>query len=249
MASESQESTSSDSELEKFNKIANLWWDTSGPFSKLHELNPPRLRFITEHLARHYNLNLELTKPLNGLDVLDIGCGGGILCEPLARLGANVTGIDSGPENILAAQEHAKKVDLKITYLTILPEQMAQKKKKFDLVLNMEVVEHTKNLDLFLECSSSLVCPNGVMAVSTLNRTMKSFIFAKLGAEYVLRWLPIGTHSWNKFIKPNELFDKLNHYNLVIKDVAGISYYPLENNWQINNDLSVNYIAFGVKKN
>ena len=249
MPSRSHKSTSSETELTKFTELADLWWNTSGPFAQLHKLNPPRLKFITKNLADYYKLDLKSEKPLNGLKVLDIGCGGGILCEPLARLGANVTGIDAGSQNIMAAKKHAQTLNLKIAYLTILPEEMVKYENTFDLVINMEVVEHTKNIDLFLKSSCSLVRPNGVMAISTLNRTMKSFIFAKVGAEYVLRWLPIGTHNWEQFVKPAELCEKLRQNDLIIKNTAGIGFNPLTSIWEINNDLRVNYIAFGEKTN
>ena len=202
-------------EIEKFSKMASEWWDPKGKFKPLHKFNPIRIKYIKENIINNFKLKNKL-KALKGINILDIGCGGGLLSEPMCRLGANVTGIDASIKNIKIAKLHAKKNKLNIKYLCSSPEKL-KNNKKFDVILNMEIVEHVEDLDLFLKKSSLLLKKNGLMFVATINKTLKSYIFAIVGAEYILKWLPIGTHEWEKFVKPEELieFGKKNYLELV----------------------------------
>jgi len=240
-------STASEDEVARFTAIAEAWWDPKGDFAPLHRLNPVRLEFIRDHVCRHFGRDPMAGKPLQGLDVIDIGCGGGLLAEPMCRLGAAVTGIDAGLENIDIARHHAGLMGLEIDYHHQLPEQLAKEKGRFDLVLNMEVIEHVADLGAFLGAAAGLVKEGGVMALSTLNRTIKSLALAKVGAEYVLRWLPPGTHDWKKFVRPSELAAGLEAHGVRLTDLQGMSYNPLEDEWRLSPDLSVNYLAFAEK--
>ena len=242
------QSTVSHNEIERFNSIADDWWNPSGKFAPLHRLNPIRLEFIRDHLCKHFSLDQLATKPLDGLDIIDIGCGGGILAEPISRLGGSVTGIDAGKENIRIAKDHAELMGLNINYFHTLPEDLTTHKISYDVVLNMEIVEHVADINMFLEIAAGLIKPGGVMVISTLNRTWKSLALAKIGAEYILRWLPTGTHKWEKFIRPSELADCLKSSNVEIIDLKGITYRPFFDDWKLSTDLSVNYVAFSVKK-
>ena len=197
-------STVDKTEIEKFSKLAKDWWNPNGRFKPLHLFNPTRIKFIKEKLISHFNLNADGQRPLENINILDIGCGGGLLCEPLKRLGASVTGIDASKSNIEIAKLHAKEMGLDIEYIHCSPEKL-QSKNKFNVILNMEVVEHISNLDLFIQNCSELIKKNGIMFISTINKNLKSYLFAIVGAEYILRWLPIGTHDWNKFLTPQEL--------------------------------------------
>ena len=201
-------------EIEKFSKIASEWWNPEGKFKPLHKFNPIRIKYIKENIINNFKLKNK-TKPLSGINILDIGCGGGLLSEPMARMGANITGIDASDQNIKIAKLHSKKNKLKINYLCSSPEKL-NVKKKFDVILNMEIVEHVENVDFFLKSCSNLLKKNGLMFVATINKTLKSYVFAIVGAEYVLRWLPIGTHEWEKFVKPEDLKNTLIKYNLYI---------------------------------
>ena len=194
-------------EIAKFSKIATEWWNPEGKFKPLHKFNPIRIKYIKDNITKNFKLN-STVKPLKKIDILDIGCGGGLLTEPMCRLGANVVGIDASQKNIDIAKFHAKKNGLKINYLCATPEDL-KIKKKFDVILNMEIVEHVENVNFFLKKSSELLKKNGLMFIATLNKTLKSYAFAIIGAEYVLRWLPIGTHDWDKFVKPEDLI-KIN---------------------------------------
>ena len=187
-------------EIDKFSKMANEWWDPEGKFKPLHKFNPTRIKYIKENIINNFKLKNKL-RPLSGINILDIGCGGGLLSEPMSRMGANVTGIDASDKNIKIAKLHSKKNKLKINYLCSSPEKL-KVTKKFDVILNMEIVEHVEDIDFFLKSCSKLLKKNGLMFVATINKTLKSYIFAIVGAEYVLRWLPIGTHEWEKFVKP-----------------------------------------------
>ena len=191
-------------EIEKFSKIAKDWWNPKGKFKPLHLFNPARIKFIEEKLISHFKLNSENHKPLKKLKILDIGCGGGLLCEPMKKLGADITGIDASKNNIEAAKLHAKENNLDINYIQCSPEKL-NFKNEFDVILNMEVVEHVSNVDLFIQNCSELIKKNGIMFVATLNKNLKSYIFGIIGAEYILRWLPIGTHDWEKFLTPQDL--------------------------------------------
>ena len=187
-------------EIDKFSKMADEWWDPEGKFKPLHKFNPIRIKYIKENIINNFKLKNK-SKPLSGINILDIGCGGGLLSEPMSRMGANVTGIDASDKNIKIAKLHSKKNKLKINYLCSSPEKL-KIKKKFDVILNMEIVEHVEDIDFFLKSCSKLLKKNGLMFVATINKTLKSYVFAIVGAEYVLRWLPIGTHEWEKFVKP-----------------------------------------------
>jgi len=228
-------------EIEKFSKIADEWWNVEGKFKPLHKFNPLRIKYIKEKVMHHFNINSK-SKPLKNIELLDIGCGGGLLSEPMCRLGAKVTGIDASQKNIYVASYHSKKNKLKINYLCSSPENI-KLKKKFDVILNMEVVEHVDDLNLFLKKSSLMLKKNGLMFISTLNKTLKSYIFAIIGAEYVLKWLPVGTHDWNKFVKPEELVNITKNNNLELIKIDGVFFNLLKNEWMISKDQSVNYIT------
>ena len=228
-------------EIAKFSKIAAEWWSPNGKFKPLHKFNPIRIKYLKENIIEHFKLK-QTNSPLKGLNVLDIGCGGGLLSEPITRLGAKVTAIDASKKNIQVAKFHAKKNSLKINYLCSSPEKL-NLNKKFDVVLNMEIVEHVEDLNFFIKKSSNLLKKNGLMFIATLNKTFKSYIFAIIGAEYVLRWLPIGTHDWEKFVKPDNLVSLAINSNLKLKKLSGMKFNPIIDNWSLSNDKSVNYIA------
>ena len=228
-------------EIQKFSDLADEWWDVNGKFKPLHMFNPIRIEYITEKIKQEFNLINRNNDFLKDLKILDIGCGGGLISEPLARLGGEVTGIDASEKNIKVAKLHSKKNNLNINYLNKSPEQL-NNSEKFDIVLNLEVVEHVENVDLYIKSCSNLLKKNGIMFTATLNRTIVSYIKAIVGAEYILRWLPIGTHDWNKFIKPEELEKKLSSANFSTIDVKGLEFNPLFNKWKKSDNLSVNYI-------
>jgi 2-polyprenyl-6-hydroxyphenyl methylase/3-demethylubiquinone-9 3-methyltransferase len=234
-------STINKDEINKFTKMADEWWDINGKFKPLHMFNPIRIEYILDIASKHFNFKINNPKSLNGLKILDIGCGGGLISEPMTRLGAEVTGIDASAKNIEIAKLHAKKNNLKINYLNTEPEKL-NLKNEFDIILNLEVVEHVENLNLYLESCQKLLKPKGLMFTATLNKTLTSFIKAIIGAEYILRWLPIGTHDWNKFIKPNELEKKLLDLNFSTVNLTGLSFNPIFQEWKRSKDLSVNYI-------
>ena len=228
-------------EIAKFSKIAAEWWSPNGKFKPLHKFNPIRIKYLKENIIEHFKLK-QTNSPLKGLNVLDIGCGGGLLSEPITRLGAKVTAIDASKKNIQVAKFHAKKNSLKINYLCSSPEKL-NLNKKFDVVLNMEIVEHVEDLNFFIKKSSNLLKKNGLMFIATLNKTFKSYVFAIIGAEYVLRWLPIGTHDWEKFVKPDNLVSLAINSNLKLKKLSGMKFNPIIDSWSLSNDKSVNYIA------
>ena len=228
-------------EIAKFSKIAAEWWSPNGKFKPLHKFNPIRIKYLKENIIEHFKLK-QTNSPLKGLNILDIGCGGGLLSEPITRLGAKVTAIDASKKNIQVAKFHAKKNNLKINYLCSSPEKL-NLNKKFDVVLNMEIVEHVEDLNFFIKKSSNLLKKNGLMFVATLNKTFKSYMFAIIGAEYVLRWLPIGTHDWEKFVKPDNLVSLAINSNLKLKKLSGMKFNPIIDKWSLSNDKSVNYIA------
>ena len=233
-------------EIEKFSKMATEWWDPKGKFKPLHKFNPIRIKYIKENIINDFKLKNK-TKPLDKINILDIGCGGGLLSEPMQRLGASVTGIDASIKNIKVAKLHAKKNKLKINYLCSSPEKL-KINKKFDVILNMEIVEHVEDVEFFLNSCSKLLKKNGLMFVATINKTLKSYIFAIVGAEYVLKWLPIGTHEWEKFIKPEDLKNILRKNNLVLNSLDGMNFNIIKDEWNISKDISVNYIT-KFKKN
>ena len=228
-------------EIEKFSKIASQWWNPNGKFKPLHKFNPIRIEYIKNNIIKDFNISSN-HKPLKGISILDIGCGGGLLSEPLARLGAEVVGIDASKKNIDIAKHHLKKSNLKIEYHDRSPENFNYEK-KFDVILNMEIVEHVEDIPKFINQSTKFLKNNGLMFIATLNQTLKSYVFAIIGAEYILRWLPIGTHDWNKFVKPENLEDICNKNSLKLKSIDGVKFNPLLNKWKLSNDKSVNYIT------
>jgi len=234
-------STINKKEIEKFSKMADEWWDPEGKFKPLHKFNPLRISYIKKKIVSHFNIKSKVL-PLKNIELLDIGCGGGLLSEPMCRLGAKVTAIDASQKNINVASYHSKKNNLKINYLCSSPENMVMKK-KFDVILNMEIVEHVEDLNLFLKQSSLLLKKNGLMFIATINKTLKSYIFAIIGAEYILQWLPIGTHEWNKFVKPEELIELGKKNNLELVEINGVNLNILKSEWIISKDNSVNYIT------
>ena len=238
-------STVNKKEIEKFSKMAAEWWDPSGKFKPLHKFNPIRIKYIKENIINSFKLKTK-KRPLVKINILDIGCGGGLLSEPMTRLGANVTGIDASSKNIRIAKLHAKKNKLKINYLCSSPEKL-KIKKKFDVILNMEIVEHVEDINFFINSCSKLLKKNGLMFVATLNKTLKSYIFAIVGAEYVLRWLPIGTHDWEKFVRPEDLKKILSKNNLKLEKLDGMNFNVIKDEWSISSDTSVNYIVKSVK--
>ena len=233
-------------EIEKFSKIAEEWWNPDGKFKPLHNFNPIRIKYIKENIIKDFRIKSS-EKPLKKFNLLDIGCGGGLLSEPMCRLGANVVGIDASLKNIEVAKFHAKKNKLKINYKVTSPEKL-KTNIKFDVILNMEIVEHVENIDFFIKESAKLLKKNGIMFVATLNKTLKSYAFAIIGAEYILKWLPIGTHDWEKFVKPNDLIKISEKNGLSLKKLDGMKFNILDDSWKISNDTSVNYIV-KLKKN
>ncbi len=238
-------------EIARFSAIANEWWDPTGNFAPLHKINPVRLQFIREQIARHFDLDERDSKMLQGVSIVDIGCGGGLLCEPLTNMGATVTGVEPAEKSIKAAMAHADKMELEIDYRNTQAETLVDAGEQFDVVLNMEVIEHVPDMAAFIETSQALLKPGGLMLLSTLNRTVKSFAMAIVGAEYVLRWLPRGTHQWNKFVKPAELKAALRKTGLDPVATQGMVFNPLSDKWSLSDkDFDVNYLiaAHNLKK-
>ncbi|MBD1150067.1 bifunctional 2-polyprenyl-6-hydroxyphenol methylase/3-demethylubiquinol 3-O-methyltransferase UbiG [Pelagibacterales bacterium SAG-MED29] len=233
-------------EIQKFSKLADEWWDVNGKFKPLHMFNPIRIEYIVEEISKHFKLDRDKKLLLKNFEILDIGCGGGLISEPMARLGGSITGIDASEKNIKVASLHSKENNLKITYLNKSPEQLDEKE-KFDIILNLEIVEHVDNLDLYLKSCYKLLKKNGLMFTATINRTFTSYVKAIIGAEYILRWLPIGTHDWNKFIKPEEMQKKLVDKNFLTNNIKGLEFNPIFNKWKKSENLSVNYIICSFK--
>tara|TARA_B100001121_G_scaffold298150_1_gene305381 strand:+ start:3774 stop:4502 length:729 start_codon:yes stop_codon:yes gene_type:complete len=232
-------------EIEKFSQIADEWWDPDGKFKPLHKFNPIRIAYIKNNIIDTLKLKSK-ESPLDKVKILDIGCGGGLLTEPMSRLGAQVIGIDASKKNIEVAKIHAKKNNLKIQYFCTSPENF-KTKIKFDVILNMEIVEHVEDINFFLKSSSNLLKKNGIMFVATLNKTLKSYLFAIIGAEYILRWLPIGTHDWEKFVKPEDLVKILEKNNLKLECIDGMKFDLIKDQWKITEDNSINYIGKFIK--
>ena len=233
-------------EVKKFSKLARDWWNPNGKFKPLHLFNPARIKFIKEKLISYFGLYPKAQSPLKKINILDIGCGGGLLCEPLKRLGATVTGIDASKNNIEVAKLHAKEMNLNINYIHCSPENLTFKS-KFNVILNMEVIEHVSNTNLFIHNCSKLIEKNGIMFVATLNKNLKSYLYAILVAEYFLRWLPIGTHDWNKFLTPQELEIIATRNNFAVDEVVGMKFDLLLKKWHKSPDASVNYISTFLK--
>ena len=239
-------STINKTEIGKFNKLSAEWWDPEGSFKPLHKFNPIRIKYIRDSIIQYFNIKSK-NIPLKNINILDIGCGGGLISVPMKRLGANVVGIDASLKNIKVAKIYSKKNNLQIKYICSSPEKL-KIKKKFDVLLMLEIVEHVNDINLFIKQSSKFLKKNGLMFVATLNKTLKSYVFAIIGAEYILNWLPIGTHDWEKFMKPNELINIAKNSKLNLIDLNGIKFNPLIDKWSLSSDKSVNYIA-NFKKN
>jgi 2-polyprenyl-6-hydroxyphenyl methylase / 3-demethylubiquinone-9 3-methyltransferase len=237
------DATVDEREVARFAALAAEWWDPRGRMGMLHKLNPTRLAYIRDTACRHFGRDPKARKCLDGLRVLDIGCGAGILCEPLCRLGATVVGADPAEANIAAARLHAERGGLTIDYRATTAERLAEAGESFDMVLAMEVVEHVADLAAFARCCAGMVSPGGLMVTATINRTLKSFALAIVGAEYVLRWLPRGTHRWDKFVTPNELEAVLERNGLRTIDERGVVYNILLDDWQLSGDMDVNYMV------
>ena len=234
-------------EVERFSALAESWWDPMGSMAPLHRLNPARLGFLRQTLATHFDRDAKSLAPFHGLRILDIGCGGGLISEPMARLGAAVTGIDAAAANVAVARAHARGSDLEIDYRETSAEELAAAGERFDAVLALEVVEHVADLDAFLDAAASLVRPGGVFIASTLNRTPKSLLFAIIGAEYLLGWLPRGTHRWDRFLRPSELATALRRHGLQVREIRGLVYDLLAGEWRLGRDLGVNYLLFAAR--
>nr|WP_321460832.1 bifunctional 2-polyprenyl-6-hydroxyphenol methylase/3-demethylubiquinol 3-O-methyltransferase UbiG [uncultured Cohaesibacter sp.] len=239
----SKATTVDDAEIARFSAMAAEWWSPKGNFRPLHKFNPTRLAYLRETILAHFQCDDKASRPFEGLRLLDVGCGGGLLCEPLCRLGAEVTGVDASETNIGIASTHASESGLDITYRATTAEALAAEGEQFDVVLTMEVVEHVADVDLFISECASMVKPGGLMVIATLNRTLKSHALAIVGAEYILRWLPVGTHSWEKFVKPDELERALAPTGLEVIEKVGVTYNPLFDKWSRSRDLDVNYMV------
>jgi len=240
-------STISESEIEKFTNLANEWWKYDGKFKTLHKFNPVRLEFIISQIKKNFNISNIEEMPLSGLKILDIGCGGGLMCEPLARLGAEVTGIDAVEKNIKSAQIHADQNNLNINYMLSAVEELP-KNRKYDIILNLEVIEHVNNQKLFISKSCDLVNQDGLMFIATINKTIFSIVFAKYFAEYILGFLPKGTHDWKKFLTPEDIYAMLLKNNFEIIESIGVNYKVLSDKWVKSKNMEANYIV-SAKKN
>lgn len=240
--------TVDDEEVGRFAAQADAWWDPEGSFGALHRINPTRLGFIRSRLLEHFRRDSSLLRPFDGLTLLDIGCGGGLVAEPMVRLGFSVTGVDAGPEAIAVARVHAQAAGLAIDYQVATAESIAGTGRCFDAVLALEVIEHVADRDAFWRSVGSLVAPGGVVIVATLNRTARSFALAIVGAEYILGWLPRGTHDWRKFLRPSELILGLRRSHLRATEVAGISYDLRTGEWVLSRDIEVNYLVMAVRQ-
>ncbi len=234
-------------EIEKFRRMAEEWWDPRGKFRPLHRFNPVRLGFLKERLCRHFGRDPKADRPLAGLRLLDIGCGGGLVAEPLTRLSAEVVGIDATARNVEVARVHAAEGGLTIDYRHAAAEDLAEAGESFDAVLALEIVEHVASLDAFVAASARMVRPGGLMVVATLNRTLKAFALAIIGAEYVLGWLPRGTHDWKRFVRPSELEAAMRASGLALAETAGVAFNPILDRWSLGSDLDVNYLAVATK--
>jgi 2-polyprenyl-6-hydroxyphenyl methylase/3-demethylubiquinone-9 3-methyltransferase len=246
-ATDKRTSTSIDpAEVARFEAIAAEWWDARGKFAPLHRFNPTRLSFLRDSLVRHFDRDPRAPRPLEGLSILDVGCGGGLVAEPMARLGAVLTGIDAGTATIAAAKSHARTMGLAIDYRVATVEELGAEGARFDAVLALEVIEHVAEPEAFLGACARVLKPGGAAAVATLNRTARSFLLAIVGAEYVLRWLPPGTHDWTRFIRPRELDGMLANAGLGVVARTGVAYNPLRDRWSLSADTSANYIVLAA---
>ena len=244
---EPRRSTIDAGEVERFSALAAEWWNPNGKFRPLHKFNPVRLAYIRDQIATRFGRDPRAAQPFEGLRILDIGCGGGLLCEPMARLGAEVVGADASSTNIEVAKLHAAEAGVTVDYRAPTAEDLAAAGEKFDVVLNMEVVEHVADIDLFVGKCGEMVKPGGIMFVATINRTLKALGLAIIGAEYVLRWLPRGTHKFGKLVRPEELERALTGAGLAVTDRSGVIYNPLADRWQRSKDMDVNYMVLAEK--
>jgi 2-polyprenyl-6-hydroxyphenyl methylase/3-demethylubiquinone-9 3-methyltransferase len=236
------ENTVDPAEIARFSALADAWWDPQGDFKPLHRFNPVRLGYIRDQICSHYDRDKQSLKPLAGLSILDVGCGGGLVTEPIARMGAKASAIDASERNIGIASLHAKQGGLDIEYRVAAAETLAAEKNQFDVVMALEIVEHVADVDLFLASCAALTKPGGLLFLATLNRTAKSFTLAIVGAEYIMRWMPRGTHQWKKFVKPSELAQSLTGNDAEIIDITGVIYNPLKDDWRLSKDVAVNYM-------
>lgn len=237
-------STIDEAEVKKFSDMADEWWDENGKFKPLHKFNPCRISYIRNKIIEHFKRDEKSLNALDGLEIIDVGCGGGLVAEPFARMSANVTAIDASEKNIKIAKIHAQKSDLKINYLNTSAEQLAKENKKFDVVLALEIIEHVSDVEEFIRNLELLLKPQGLLFIATINRTPKSFLFAKIAVEYILRWLPIDTHSWKKFLKPHEINSIAENFGLKLEELSGFTYNIFKDEFKTDkNDLDINYIA------
>ena len=234
-------------EVARFEQIAGTWWDPKGPMKVLHKFNPVRLSYIRDEACRRFGRDPRSARSLEGITILDVGCGGGVLSEPLARLGASVTGLDPAPTNISVARLHAERAGVSVDYRNETVEAVAARGETFDMVLAMEVVEHVADMQAFLDACTSAVKPGGALAMATLNRTLRSFALAIVGAEYVLGWLPRGTHEWDKFVTPDELTAAIEQAGFAVNDLTGVAYNPLRDSWSLSQDTAVNYMLLASR--
>lgn len=235
-------------EIERFTALAEEWWNPNGKFRVIHKFNPVRRDYIINGIARHFGRDLNDTAPLVGLKILDVGCGAGLLCEPLTESGASVVGIDATARNVEVARWHAAKMNLAVDYRLCLAEHVLETNERFDIVLNTEVIEHVADQEQLMNDCCDLVKPGGIMIVATLNRTVRSFLFAILGAEYVLRWLPRGTHNWRRFVRPEEIRAMIERHRLETIDVTGVCFNPFSDRWHLSKDTNVNYMLLAAKE-
>lgn len=241
------QTTASPEEVAKFSALADSWWDPAGAFRPLHKFNPARIAYIRDRLLAHFGRDPAAERPFAGLTLLDIGCGGGLIAEPMARLGFSVTAIDASGENIGTAALHAERMGLSIDYRAVMPESLAETGASFDAVLALEVIEHVADVEAFWRATASLMKPGGALIAATLNRTIKSLALGKVAAEYVLRWVPAGTHDWRKFVRPSEMVRALRANRLHVGGLSGISYNLFLDRWEVTSDLGVNYMAYAIK--
>ena len=241
------QSTINDAEIAKFTAMAEEWWDPKGKFKPLHKFNPVRLAYIRDQLIAHFGRDGSVMRPLEGLRIVDIGCGGGLLCEPLTRLGATVTGVDAAERNIAIAKIHAEKSGLSIDYRATTSEALVAAGESYDVVLNMEVVEHVDNVPLYMKSCADLVAPGGLMFTATLNRTARAFALAVVGAEYVLGWLPKGTHDWKKFLTPDEIRSLIIRNGLKVTGEKGVVFHPIADEWRLSSDMGINYMVLAER--
>ncbi|MFL2782384.1 MAG: bifunctional 2-polyprenyl-6-hydroxyphenol methylase/3-demethylubiquinol 3-O-methyltransferase UbiG [Rhodospirillales bacterium] len=242
-----KKSTASEKEMRHFASLSSDWWNEDGSFSSLHNINPIRLKYLKNQICDYFRLDVTSMRPFKGVSILDVGCGGGLICEPLARLGATITGIDATYENIIVAKKHSAQMELDIEYYNTVPEDFDQGFKSFDVLINFEVIEHVQDVSAFMFACNKMLKSNGLMVSSTLNRTIKSFVQAKLMAEVILSWIPFGTHQWEKFLKPSEFGQYIRACGMIPIDVTGLSYKPARNNWTLSKKLDVNYFITSAK--